>query len=258
MPEGHIVHRLARELAADLGGRRLSAASPQGRFAAEAERVDGTVLRRTEAYGKHLFVELSSGDRIHVHLGRLGKWLRSAEAGRALPQVRLRLASGGVAWDLIAPARCELVDAAAVAAVVDTLGPDPLRADADADAAVAALAAAPGAIGAALLDQSVVSGAGNVFRSEVLHAVGIAPNRPSRALSAAEARAIWTTLHGMMARAVEDGRIITVDAADRAAVPEDEARKVYKQTRCRDCGAPVVTGTVGGRTAYHCPREQPG
>ncbi len=258
MPEGHVVHRLAGDLAADLGGRRLSASSPQGRFAAEAARVDGAVLRRTDAYGKHLFVGLSSGEQLHVHLGMQGKWLRVADPARpALPQVRLRLATEAVAWDLIAPSRCELLAEAAVAALVHTLGPDPLRSDADAESAVAALRAASGTIGAALLDQSVVSGVGNVFRSEALHAVGIAPKRPCRELSTSEARALWDELRRMMTQAVEDGRIVTVDVPDRAAVPEAEARKVYKQAHCRDCGTPVVTSTVGGRTAYHCPREQP-
>lgn len=259
MPEGHVVHRLAGDLAADLGGRRLSVRSPQGRFAAEAARMDGTVLRHTDAYGKHLFAELSSGEQLHVHLGMQGKWLRVVDPTRpALPQVRLRLATEAVAWDLIAPSRCELLTEAAVAALVHTLGPDPLRSDADAEAAVAALRAAPGTIGAALLDQSVVSGVGNVFRSEALHAVGVAPHRPCRELSTSEARTLWDELRRMMAQAVEEGRIITVSATDRAAVPEVEARTVYKQTRCRDCGTPVVTSTVGGRAAYHCPSEQPG
>lgn len=258
MPEGHTVHRLARDLGVDLQGRPLRASSPQGRFTAQASRLDGTVLHRAEAYGKHLFLAVSSGDHVHVHLGLQGKWLRSADpAAPALRQVRLRLATAAVAWDLIAPARCELLDDMGMTAVVDKLGPDPLRRDADPDTAIAALQNAPGAIGAALLDQSVVAGVGNVFRSEALHAVGIAPARPCRALSAADARSLWWELRRMMARAVEDGRIITVDSPDRLSLPEADARKVYKQTNCRDCGAPVVTSTVGGRTAYHCPREQP-
>jgi endonuclease-8 len=76
-------------------------------------------------------------------------------------------------------------------------------------------------------------------------------------LSEDELLALWETLERMMSQAVLDGRIVTVDGPDRLEVPESEARKVYKQTHCRDCGAPVVTGQVGGRTAYHCPVEQP-
>ena len=257
MPEGHTIHRLARDMA-ELAGRAVRATSPQGRFAEGAAAVDGAVLAPPGAHGKHLFLPTTAGPAVHVHLGMRGIWLRSTDvAAPPRPQVRLRLADDTVAWDLVAPSTCELLDPAGVAAVVARLGPDPLRPDADPDRAVAALGAAPGPIAAALLDQGVVAGVGNVFRSEALHAVGIAPTRPARATGPAELRELWAVLQRMMARAVEDGRIVTVEGPDRLDVPESEARKVYKQEHCRDCGAAVVTAQVGGRTSYHCPVEQP-
>jgi endonuclease-8 len=137
------------------------------------------------------------------------------------------------------------------------LGPDPLRPDADRVAAVAALGATGRAVGAALLDQAVIAGVGNVFRAEALHAVGRHPATPGRDLDRAVVEQLWDVLAAMMARAVDEGRIVTVDATDPAAVPEAEARRVYKRERCYDCGAPVVVGEVGGRTSYHCPVEQP-
>jgi endonuclease VIII len=45
--------------------------------------------------------------------------------------------------------------------------------------------------------------------------------------------------------------------ADRQAVPEAESRRVYKRSHCEDCGTPVITAQVNGRTAYSCPRCQP-
>ena len=124
-------------------------------------------------------------------------------------------------------------------------------------ATVDALAADSRPIGAVLLDQGVIAGVGNVFRNEALHAVGIHPARPSRALSRDELTGLWDVLRAMMTRAVDDGRIITVDSDDRLSVPEAESRRVYKQDVCRDCGSPVTVATVGGRTAYFCPVEQP-
>ena len=123
--------------------------------------------------------------------------------------------------------------------------------------ALTALATARGPIGAAVLDQRLVAGVGNVFRNEALHAVGVAPARRARELTEQGLTRLWTVLRRMMEQAVGDGRIITVERPDRLTVPESEARKVYKQQRCRDCGAAVVTTRVGGRTAYHCPVEQP-
>jgi endonuclease-8 len=256
MPEGHTLHRLAGELA-ELCGHPLSAISPQGRFAEGARALDGSVVTAAEAYGKHLFLLRTDAPHLHVHLGMQGKWLRSVDPSRpALPQVRLRLANEAVAWDLIAPSRCALEDDDEVHRVISSLGPDPLRADADREQALAALAAHPGPIGAALLDQSLIAGVGNVFRNEALHALGIAPQRPCSAMRPDELAGLWSVLQAMMSQAVQDGRIITVDSADRLSLPEADSRKVYKQARCRDCGAPVATSTVGGRTAYACPVEQ--
>lgn len=256
MPEGHSIHRLARDLG-ELDGRTLHASSPQGRFTEGAAAVDGTVLERIDPHGKHLFLA-TGGGTVHVHLGMRGKTFRYPDpATPPMPQVRLRLASDEVAWDLVAPSTCELLDDDGVRRVLDGLGPDPLRADADVERVLDALGSDRRPVGTVLLDQSVLAGVGNVFRNEALHAVGVHPATPGTALGATERRGLWDVLVAMMTRAVDDGRIVTVDAPDRLAVPEAEARRVYKQEACRDCGAPVVVGQVGGRTAYHCPAEQP-
>jgi endonuclease-8 len=256
MPEGHIVHRLARDLR-ELVGSQVHASSPQGRFAA-AVLLDGHRLEATDACGKHLLLGFVAGV-VHVHLGMQGKFLRLAPPPPPRPQVRLRLATDAVAWDLIAPATCDLLTDGAVAELVAALGPDPLRADADAEQAWEHLRRHPGPIGAALLDQSVLAGVGNVFRAEALFAIGVAPTRPAAELTRAEFDALWTTLRSMMERAVQDGRIITVEAApghERSELAEGDARHVYKQRRCRRCATPVEVSDVGRRPAYACPRFQ--
>ena len=75
-----------------------------------------------------------------------------------------------------------------------------------------------------------------------------------------EFEGLWTALQEMMSRGLADGRIVTVDAppgGSRTDVPEEQSRRVYKRTACYDCGTPVVTATVDGRTSYACPRCQP-
>jgi endonuclease VIII len=249
------LHRLARDLA-ELVGSKVSATSPQGRF--PAEKVDGQRLTSVDAYGKHLLVGFAAGVSVHVHLGMRGKWLRFAPVtGPGLRQVRLRLAVPEVAWDLIAPSTCELLDTTGRAELVAGVGPDPLRADGDPDEAYRRVVAHRGSIAAALLDQNRIAGVGNVFRAEVLHGMRMPPTRPARSLAAAEFAALWARLQAMMRQAVLDGRIITVEAVDRLAVPEAESRRVYKQQTCYDCGTPIVTGTIDGRTTYACPRCQP-
>lgn len=74
MPEGHSVHRLARQFGDVFAGERLTVSSPQGRFAPGAALLDGQVLTSASAHGKHLFLEFGHGLLLHVHLGLYGAW----------------------------------------------------------------------------------------------------------------------------------------------------------------------------------------
>jgi endonuclease-8 len=74
MPEGHSVHRIARQFAANFVGQRLTAASPQGRFVDGAARVSGHQMVDAFAVGKQMFLEFETGDWIRVHLGIYGAW----------------------------------------------------------------------------------------------------------------------------------------------------------------------------------------
>ncbi|CAA9304031.1 MAG: Endonuclease VIII [uncultured Frankineae bacterium] len=249
MPEGHLLHRTASELSADLAGSAVAASSPQGRF--DAAPVDGCTVTGAEAYGKHLLVHLQDGPAVHVHLGMRGLFLRYPDP--ATPPrggVRLRLA-GPVAWDLIAPTTCELLDAAGTARLVGTLGPDPLRADASAQEAVARLRTARGPVGAAIVDQAVWAGVGNAWRAELLFLARLDPVTPASSLSQEQAAQLWDLTARSMALGRDAGQVVSDPTA-----PDE--RWVYKRETCRSCGAPVRTAQVAGRTSYSCPVEQTG
>jgi formamidopyrimidine-DNA glycosylase len=74
VPEGHSVHRLARQFADVFQGDRLAVSSPQGRFVQGAALLDGHVLTSSVAHGKHLFLGFEHGLLLHVHLGLYGAW----------------------------------------------------------------------------------------------------------------------------------------------------------------------------------------
>lgn len=256
MPEGHTIHRLARDIAADLRGQPVRASSPQGRFADGASAIDGAVLVRTEAWGKHLLLWWRGGAGVHVHLGLFGRFRR-----RPTPPppprgaVRLRLEGAARTWDLSGPTVCALVRRHDRNALVTRLGPDPLRDDADATAFVARLRASDRAVGALLLDQTVVAGVGNVYRAEALFVTGIHPTRRGSTLSAAAARRLWRTIAAQLADGVRLGRIVTVDPHRTAA--RGERLWVYKRRVCRRCDGPVETLLVAARRTWACPRCQP-
>ncbi len=169
MPEGHTLHRLALEHRRLLVGRTLRASSPQGRFAEGAALIDGSVLRRADAYGKHLFHDYGAGRHLHVHLGLYGKFVSHAvPAPEPWGALRLRLEAPETYADLRGATACELLTRAEVRAILDRLGPDPLRRGADPEQAWRRISRSRAPVAGLLMDQSVVAGIGNVYRAELL------------------------------------------------------------------------------------------
>jgi endonuclease-8 len=274
MPEGHTLHRLARDLDAAFGGRRVAVSSPQGRFADSAALVDGAVVHRAEAAGKHLFVELGDEHVLHVHLGLIGTFDVHADAGHLpLPvgQVRLRLASvdehGAAYADLRGAIVCELVTPERRAEVIARLGPDPLRPDAEPARAWSRISRSQRPVGDLLLDQEVVAGVGNVYRAELLFRHRMHPLRPGRTLRVGQWRAMWEDLVVLMDEGVKTGTIDTVrpehtpEEMGRPARDDDHGGEVYVYRRagqaCHVCGSRVRTEVLAGRNLFWCAHCQP-
>jgi endonuclease-8 len=262
MPEGHTLHRLARDIRRDLRGHAVEARSPQGRFADGAARLDGLVLERADAYGKHLFLDWSSGDVLHVHLGLIGVFRRQAAPPKPpVGLVRLRLVGPSHAWDLAGPMVCRLGDPGVVDEVTAKLGPDPLRRDADPARFMERVARSRKAIGAVLLDQDVIAGIGNVYRAELLFLCGIHPAREARSLRDDEVACLWNTAVAQLALGLRRNRIVTIDPRDLgkplSKVSRGEGVYVYHQDHCARCGTPTEVIDLGGRRIWSCPRDQP-
>jgi DNA-formamidopyrimidine glycosylase len=274
MPEGHTLHRLAHEVGAAFGGRRVSVTSPQGRFADSAALLDGSVVVGAEAAGKHLFVELSGERVVHIHLGLIGQLdVHTGVTEVPLPvgQVRMRLASwdsGPAAYaDLRGAIVCDLVTTARRDEVVTRLGPDPLRDDADPARAWARVSRSQRPIGDLLMDQEVIAGVGNVYRAEVLFRHRMHPLRPGRTLRVGQWRAIWEDLVALMNEGVKTGTIDTVrpehtpEAMGRPAREDDHGGEVYVYRRagqaCLVCGTRVRTEPLNGRNLFWCAHCQP-
>ena len=177
--------------------------------------------------------------------------------------VRLRLLGEHGVADLTGPAACELLNAEEVAAVHGRLGPDPLRADADPDEFVAGAQRRRKAVGELLMDQSVISGVGNIFRAETLLRCGISPFLAGNRLGEERLRAVWDDLVPLMEYGVATGFITTVDADDvPVPLPEDDPEAgrwyVYHRTGrpCLRCGTPIAEREVAGRRLFWCPRCQ--
>ncbi|MBA8815954.1 formamidopyrimidine-DNA glycosylase [Microbacterium halimionae] len=79
MPEGHSVHRIARQFARNFQGRTVAASSPQGRFSEGASLLSGRTLLGARAVGKQMFLEFEGDLWLRVHLGLYGAWDFSGE-----------------------------------------------------------------------------------------------------------------------------------------------------------------------------------
>ncbi len=267
MPEGHTIHRLAKDHTRELGGQVLVVSSPQGRFADGASRVDGVKLCRIDPYGKHLFYRFGAASperatTIHVHLGLFGKFTRQATStATSKDTIRLRLENERWTIDLTGPTDCRIVEPDEERLIRARLGPDPIRLDADPDVAWQRLSRRKTSVGEALMDQKVLAGVGNVYRAESLFVHGIHPGRPANTLDRAEFDALWSTIVAMLRQGVRDRRIITLGDDElpraRSALKSKEAVYVYKQDRCRRCDTAIARWDLAGRWAYACPTCQP-
>ena len=259
MPEGHTLHRLARLHQRRYAGSPVRLSSPQGRFA-EAALLDGLEFRRASAWGKHLFHHYEGGPIVHVHLGLYGTFTeKPAPMPEPRGQVRMRIVGTGYGTDLRGPTACEVLDEGQVSAILARLGPDPLRSDADPAPAWVRISKSRRAIGALLMDQSVLAGVGNVYRSELLFRHGIDPYRPGREVDRGEFDAAWADLVELMKVGVRRGRIIVVrpehDHGAPAYGPKRPRTYVYRRTGepCRLCGTPIRTAEMEGRNLFWCP-----
>ncbi|GGC68208.1 Fpg/Nei family DNA glycosylase [Hoyosella rhizosphaerae] len=185
MPEGDTVFRTATALRAALEGEVLTRCEFRvPRYA--TVNFSGSRVDRVWPYGKHLFIQV--GDHvIHSHLKMEGTWHTYPKQARwRKPAWQARVVLENDAWQAIGFSLgfVRIIPFAGVDAVTDKLGPDILGPDWDAAEAVRRMSeAADVPIGVALLDQSILAGVGNVYRSEVCFLRGIDPVTPVRSVN---------------------------------------------------------------------------
>lgn len=261
MPEGHTIHRIAADHTREFVGQTLKVSSPQGRFASGAKKIDGRQMTGVEAHGKHLFYDWA-GRTLHIHLGLYGRFHRhKSPPPEPRGQVRLRVTGDEKSFDLNGPAACELLSKAKLKVLRDRLGVDPLREDADPEKVWTRISRSRSPLGTLLLNQSVIAGVGNVYRSEVLHLLDIHPERRGNSLSRREFDRMWTLIVDLLKIGKRYNRIIIADPEDvgkpRSRMNRDERLLIYKKSFCTRCETPIESWKLAARTVYACPVCQP-
>jgi endonuclease-8 len=263
MPEGDTVFLTARRLNAALAGHRLRRAELRHPRWVTHDLAGRTVLA-VRSVGKHLFTQFDAGLSLHSHLRMDGswhlyrpadRWRGAAHDVRAVLATDERVAVGFRLHDL------ELLATDDEQRLVGHLGPDlldPAWSETHQIEALRRLTADPATeIGLALLDQRVMAGVGNLYKSEVCFLLGVSPWSPVGELPDP-------------ARAVTLARTLLLRNADRpeqsttGELGRGRQHWVYLRGRqpCRRCGTRIRTGEQGdsgyARSSYYCPRCQPG
>ena len=218
----------------------------------------GRTLTAVHRRGKSMWCDASEeGPVLGIHLGMSGKivivgtdgsefdggdyWERGRAAGdHRYTRFSLSFADGG-ALLLVDPRRLGRVR---LDPPVDELGPD--AADISRAQFRAAFASGTAPVKARLLDQNAIAGIGNLLADQALWLAKINPRRPVRDLTRNDLNRLYRAVLASVASAVGTGGVHTL-----SVIP-------YRKpgARCPRDGVPMVTGQVGGRTTWWCPREQ--
>jgi formamidopyrimidine-DNA glycosylase len=270
VPEGHTIHRAARDQRPVLIDRALRVTAPDGRHPDAADRLDGRRITAIDPVGKHLFYRFDGKEpeTLHVHLALFGKLI--LRTGRHYPPpeprgaLRFRLDTGQASLDLHGCRTTELIDPPEVEAIKDRLGPDPLLPGTDPERAWARISRSRAPIAGLLMDQSVISGLGNIYRCEVLFRRRIDPHLPGRDLPRDAFDALWQDAKALLAVGVRYDRIITVSreyakqsfGKTYAKLARRERWYVYKKPTCPFTGEPIEQYELANRTVYWSPAWQ--
>lgn len=280
MPELPEVETVRRGLIPAMEGRRIEAAlvRRQGlRFPfpeAMAERLTGARALRLRRRSKYLLIDLDTGETLLVHLGMSGRMTVSgAPLGDYVHAAGALQTHDHVVLDMEGGARVILNDARRFGVMdlfptdgthrlLEGIGPEPLGNDFSGPVLAETLRGKATPMKAALLDQRVVAGLGNIYVCEALHRAGISPMRRAGRVSRARLEALVPIIRDVLEEAIEAGGSSLRD--HRQASGElgyfQHAFRAYGREgeRCRTdgCGGIMRRAVQSGRSTFYCPSCQ--
>lgn len=270
VPELPEVETVANGVHARVAGLRIERAwtsgKPQTFKSPEIEIVEtltGARIERVRRVGKTVVCDLrdASGQasQFLVHLGMTGRLLVSAPEVPLPPHTHAVLTlSDGRELRFVDPRRFGRLSVVREAGGYAGPGAEPTTISAEAFAAL--FRNRKLAIKAALLNQSILHGVGNIYADEALFRAGIRPRKAAGRLTRAELDRLHTSLQQVLARAIEVGGSSVSDYVDADGMRGffQLEHKVYGRAgeSCRDCDTPLKKLIVGGRTTVYCAKCQ--
>jgi endonuclease-8 len=270
MPEGDTIHRTADTLQLAIGGQvvtRFESVLPTLNRVDADTPLRGRTVERVEARGKHLLIWFSGDLVLRTHMRMNGSWhiYRPGERWQR-PRRDMRIVIETAAMHAVAftVPIAELVTSRELVQndVVRDLGPDPIADDFDADEAVTRIQARGSVeIADALLDQTAISGIGNVFKSEILFGARVNPFAlVSRLTREQVGKVVAVAIRFMRANVVSG--LSRMAGVRRTTGSLDPSATLWVYGRagkpCRRCGTPISRQKQGtyARSTYWCSRCQ--
>jgi endonuclease-8 len=275
LPEGDTIFRAARALNNALASTTvLGFETGFARLASANDNapVTGRVIEKVEARGKWLLIHFSGNLILVTHMLMSGSWhiYRTGERWkreRSQMRVLIRTAQYEAVAFSVPIAEFHTARSLERSAVIPKLGPDLLKSDFDDEEARARIRArGDDEIGNVLLDQKVMAGIGNVFKSEICFVCGVHPFRLVSSLSGREIECLVDSARRLMAANVTDtsgNQIVTYTGFRRTTRRSDPSARVWvyrrKGEECRRCGGVIQMQKqgLGARSSYWCPQCQP-
>src|SRR5688572_13046878 len=274
MPEGDSIFRTARTLERVLAGHRVTrfeSVFPHLTRIADDTPIRGRTVERVDARGKHLLIWFSGDLVLRTHMRMNGSWhvYRPGERWyRPRHEMRIIIETASIHAVAFTVPVAEFVPAGRVdqTEALRELGPDPLSSTFAAEEAIGRiLSRGDMEIADALLDQSVVAGLGNIYKSEVLFVGRVHPFARVRDLAREDLQRL-VTIAGKLMRAnvgeTATGGIVTYGGLRRTTGRRDAGARRWVYGRagkpCRRCGTPISRQKQGpfARSTYWCERCQ--
>src|SRR5262245_26486758 len=272
MPEGDTIFRAAHTLNRALAGKpvtRFESVFPALTRVADDTPIVGRTVDSVRSQGKHILMAFSGDLTLRTHMRMNGSWhIYRPDERWQRPERDMRVLIGTadfVAVGFNIPVAEFLTDRdLARHRQLRAMGPDLLDPGFDeADARSRLRAQEVEAIGDALLNQRVMAGIGNVFKSETLFVAGVDPFRPVSALSDDEiARVIEIARDLLQASVLAPAQTLSTAVGRRTTRSLDPNEKLWVYGRsgkpCRRCGMPIEARKTGidARLTYWCPTCQ--
>ena len=271
MPEGPTIRNAADRLRRALLDRRVEQFFCRFKKAARedwAGKIAGQRVVDVRSHGKNLFVEFESGWILYTHMLMWGSWHIYAPGEpwtKEERKARVVLETESSVAVLFSAPVCELVlREQLLEHRTSELGPDLLHDPFDMDEAARRFfdpAHAQRQVGDLLMDQTVMSGIGNILKSEILFQAGIDPTRPAATLSRDEFDHMVATSRELMQRAYTTGGFKQAFMPDELREATGRWGYVYRRSKkpCFNCGTPILMVRQGERErmTFFCPQCQP-